>query len=112
MDGEVPGSAVSHVVPSLETVARELRKRYPPDPDVPHVVWKVLTTGESELEPEITDEDLRARAKDEMHFRLLTQLGIRSHMVIPLRARGRILGAVSLISMSRPYGPDDLALVE
>jgi PAS domain S-box-containing protein len=110
--GGIRQSAVSHVVPSLETLARELRKRYPPDPDQPHIVWRVLTTGESELEPEITDEDLRRRARDEMHFRMLTQLGIRSHMVVPLKARGRILGALSLIAMSQRYSPDDLALAE
>jgi GAF domain-containing protein len=110
--GDLRQMAVSHVVPSLETLARELRRRYPPDPDAPHVVWQVLTTGESELAPEITEDDLRARAMDEMHFKLLTQLGIRSHIVVPLKARGRILGAVSLVAMSHRYGPDDLALAE
>jgi len=109
---EIRQTAVSHVTPSMETLARELRNRYPPDPDVPHVVWRVLTTGDSELAPEISDEELRARAKDDMHFKLLTQLGIRSHIVVPLKARGRILGALSLISTSRRYGPDDLALAE
>jgi PAS domain S-box-containing protein len=109
---EIRQTAVSHVTPSMETLARELRNRYPPDPDAPHVVWRVLTTGDSELAPEVTEEELRARARDDMHFKLLTQLGIRSHIVVPLKARGRILGALSLISTSRRYGPDDLALAE
>jgi GAF domain-containing protein len=111
-DGTIRQTAVSHVTPSMEAVARELRTRYPPDPDLPHAVWKVLDTGESDLAEEISDEDLRARAKDQMHLKLLTELGIRSHMVVPLKARGRTLGAVSFVSMNRRYGQDDLTLAE
>jgi GAF domain-containing protein len=111
-DGTVRQTAVSHVVPSMEAVVRELRHRYPPDPDAPHAVWKVLMRGQSELAEEITEEDLRGRATDQMHLKLLTQVGIRSHMVVPLKARGRTLGAVSFVSANRRYGRDDLALAE
>ena len=47
-------------------------------------------------------------------MRLLLQLGIRSHIVVPLTARGRILGALSFISgdTDRRYGQEDLILAE
>jgi GAF domain-containing protein len=111
-NGAIRQAALAHVKAGAEAMARELRKRYPPDPDLPHPVWRVLRTGEPELAEEITQEDLRVRAVDELHLKLLTEVGIRSHMVVPLRARGRTLGAVSFVSAGQLYGPDDLALAE
>ena len=41
-------------------------------------------------------------------------IGLRSYMCVPLVARGRIIGALTLLSSSaqRRYGPDDTALAE
>ncbi len=44
----------------------------------------------------------------------MRELGLSSAMVVPLRARGRVLGALSLIATHgrAGYGPDDLAFAE
>lgn len=106
--------AVSHRDPSKEPLVRALRDAYPPEREPPHSIWKVLLSGQPELATEIGDHGLVARARDPMHVKLLRQLGIHSHMVVPLRARGRTLGAVSFVfgESPRTYEPKDLALAE
>ena len=113
-DGSVRRLAVAHVDPAKVAWARELQERYPPDPDAPRGVYQVLRTGRSEFYPEIPDALLVAAARDAEHLRLLRDLGFTSAMVVPLLARGRTLGAITLVSAEsgRRYRRDDLALAE
>nr|WP_166175806.1 PAS domain S-box protein [Rubrobacter tropicus] len=56
---------------------------------------------------------LEAAARDDEHRRLLQTLDLSSYMAVPLLARGRILGVITLVAESgRRYGPDDLELAE
>ncbi|MEX0766383.1 MAG: GAF domain-containing protein, partial [bacterium] len=111
--GAIRQVGIAHSDPSKESLVRELRLRYPPTPNPQHVILRVLRSGQAELTPEVTEADLRDRARDEAHFNLLRSLGIHSHMVVPLIARGRTLGAISFIGgPSRRYSAADLALAE
>src|SRR5690606_14829823 len=74
-------------------LAHALRKRYPTDPRT--VRW--TQQSEPELIPEVTDEMLVAGTLDAEHLRIMRGLGLRSAMVVPLVARGRTLGAITLI---------------
>ena len=67
---------------------------YPADPDAGQGLPFTIRTGESQLIPTVTDEMLEVGqiAQDEEHARILRELGFRSALVVPLRARGRILG--------------------
>ena len=103
---------VAHADPQRAAQARELRRRYPARDGEGSA--RVISTGEPELIPRIQDERLRMTAQDDEHFELLKNLGMRSTMVVPLRARGRIFGAITFAS-SRPdreYGKHDLVLAE
>ena len=102
--------AVVHSDPSRVQLAEELRLRYPPDPHMEQGVPKVLRTGEPELVPEIPEGLLERVAQDPEHLALLKELGLRSYMIVPLRARGQSLGAVSFVAAEsgRRYGRDDL----
>jgi PAS domain S-box-containing protein len=64
--------------------------------------------------PEVPDALLVAWAQDAEHLAMLRALGIASMMLVPLVARGRVLGAMSFVSSSheRLFGPDDLAFAE
>jgi PAS domain S-box-containing protein len=107
--------AVAHVEPAKVALARELQQRYPPDLEAPTGSANVaLRTGESELYAELTPELLERAGVDEEQVQLIRDLGMTSAMVVPLRARGRVLGALTLIATEgRPnYGPDDLAFAE
>ena len=103
---------VAHADPERAAMARELRRRYPPREGEGSA--RVITTGEPEIYQRIDDDMLRSSAQDEEHLELLRSLELRSAMVIPLRARGRIFGAITYVS-SKPgkeYGPEDLVLAE
>ena len=113
-DGSLRQLAVAHVDPLKVQFVRELRDRYPPDPDSRRGAPEVVRTGQPELLREIPDDLLVAAARDELHLDLIRELGLRSFMCVPLVARGRVLGAITLVQAEsgRTYGEDDLALAE
>jgi PAS domain S-box-containing protein len=112
--GSLHQLAVAHVDPSKEEMARELRRRYPPDERSTRGVREAIRTGQSMLVPEISDAQLAATARDPEHLAILRDLGFRSAMIVPLVARGRTLGAITLVSAESEhrYGADDLAMAE
>jgi PAS domain S-box-containing protein len=113
-DGSLHQVAVAHVDPGKEALVRRLRSRYPPDLNELHPILQVIHTARPVVAPVITPADQAARAVDEQHLDLLLQLDIRAHVVVPIIARGRCLGAISLVRSagSRPYEPADVALAE
>ncbi|MDQ4100070.1 MAG: PAS domain S-box protein [Chloroflexota bacterium] len=106
--------AVAHADPAKVAMAEELQRRYALDPDAPVGPSRVLRTGQPELVSEIPDDLLAAHAHDAEHLALLRGVGLRSYVVVPLRARGRILGTLTLIAAESGvrYGRQDLALAE
>jgi PAS domain S-box-containing protein len=106
--------AVAHIDPAKAEFARELGRKYPPDPDATLGIPNVLRTGKSEIYPRITDEILRARAIDEEHLRISLGLKLRSAMIVPLIARGRTLGAMTYVwaESEHTYTKDDLVIAE
>jgi signal transduction histidine kinase len=105
--------AVAHLDPTQADQARALPRRFERR-EAPVGVLRVLHTGEPELVPAVTDSLLRAAASEPEHPALLSRLQARSYMIIPLKARGHTLGAVTFVSgaSGRRYGPSDLALAE
>lgn len=108
--------AMAHADPAKEELARELRRRYPPSPEGPHphLLYTVIHSGVSVLEEEVTDEALAARAGNPEHLTMLRGVDIRSHMVVPMVLRGRVLGAISFVAglSGRRFTPEDLGLAE
>jgi signal transduction histidine kinase len=105
---------VAHIDPEKRELACALRQRYPEDPKANHGAPNVLRTGRSELFEQIPDQSLIAAAHDEAHLEILRKLKPKSMMIVPVIARGRTLGAVTLISAEsgRRYGQFDLTLAE
>ncbi len=106
--------AVEHVDPDKVRLALEMERRYPADRDAPGGAWQVMRTGESVLIPEVTDEMIVAAARDEEHLRLARQLSLRSALVVPLVARGRVLGVITWVcaESDRRYTDTDVAFAE
>jgi PAS domain S-box-containing protein len=112
-DGSTTAVAVAHLDPPKEELLRELRREYPPtEPE--HPVREALETGRSVFLPELSDDVIAAMAHDERHAAVIHELGNRSGVVVPLVARGRILGAITLGSIppAPPFTPEDVALAE
>jgi signal transduction histidine kinase len=74
----------------------------------------VLNTGQAELYPVVQPELQVAHVPDPEMLTRVRALGPRSLMIVPLLARDRTLGALTLArgASRRPYGADDLALAE
>ena len=112
--GTVPDVEVAHVDSEMVRHAAELRTRFPYDPDDRFGVARVIRTGEAEFHPDITPAEL-----DELHAgddvrKAIAALDLRSTIAVPLRKRGRVLGALqfAMTSTSRRYTTDDLALAQ
>ncbi|HEX6288742.1 MAG TPA: PAS domain S-box protein [Herpetosiphonaceae bacterium] len=110
--GSLQNLVVVHANPAKIQWANELQERYPAHPDTPRGKWHVLRTGQPELFSEMSDEMLVKAAHDEEHLRLLREVGFTSYICVPLIARKRTFGVITLISAEsgRRYDDDDLAL--
>ena len=100
--------------PAKVALAHEFRRRYPTDPNATDGAVAVLRTGEPLLVPEVTDAMIEATAVDAEHLRMLRALGMHSVMVVPLVARERALGRLTLISSSPAwhFRAEDLAFAQ
>ena len=113
-DGALHPVSAAHVHPERTPLVEELHRRYPVDPSSTMPQGEVLRSKKSLLISEITDEILLTGARDESHVRLLRRLEPRSVMIVPLTARERMIGIVTLV-LSNPakrYDEADLALAE
>jgi signal transduction histidine kinase len=113
-DGSMRRLAVIHPDASRQLLARKLEAGWPPERDDPVGVPRAMRTRRSEVIPHVTDEMLRAAARDPENLDTLRQLGIGSLMVVPLIARDEVLGAITFVGAStgHQYTEDDLDLAE
>ena len=87
---------ISHRDPSREELLRELRRRYPPETNEAHPVSVVLRTAAPLLIVDAREDALERAAVDAEHLSLYHALEAVSYIVVPLAARGRLLGTISL----------------
>ena len=95
-----------------ELEAALLRRR--PLPDAPVGLPRAIVSAESQLLASVTDEELRMIASSDEDFELLRALELRSALFMPLRARGRTVGALALGvgTSGRSYDQDDQLYAE
>ncbi|MFL5355611.1 ATP-binding protein [Archangium sp.] len=114
-DGTLCRLAVSHVDPARAELAWEMVRRYPLRPDAPHGPGAVLRTGHSVRVNDITDELTTRYAVDAQHLELLRDMGATATLVVPLHARGRTFGVLTLYYYERKsarYSAEDQRLAE
>ncbi len=111
-DGRLRQVVISHRSPEREELLREVRRRYPPEENESHPVSEVLRSGEPFLAEDARTEALSHAAVDEEHLALYRALEATSYIVVPLQARGRLLGTISLGTgeSRRRFGRADLDL--
>jgi len=110
----LPLVAVAHCDPLKEKWAIKLQHRYPANPNGSFGTPKVVRSGASEFYPQVSDSALVAAAHDAEHLELLRSVGIKSLLSVPMKTRGRTLGAISFVlaESDRSYTQADLALAE
>ncbi len=98
-DGSIETVAVAHEDPERIALARRLEEQLPRDPEAPYGVAAVIRTGEPQVVSEITDELIAEVLHDRPELlEVIRGLGLRSSVVVPLVARERILGALTLVT--------------
>jgi signal transduction histidine kinase len=102
-----------HWDPARRAFAEEYERRYPADWSGSPAV-RVAESGNSELYTDVTDDLLRTAARGDDHLEVIRTLGMRSVMVVPLSARGRRFGAMTLVAAEsdRRYSRDDVRIAE
>jgi PAS domain S-box-containing protein len=107
--------AIAHQDPEREALMRAWRERGTLGEAERVGMGTTFATGEAKLTPDIAPDDVvesaRERTGDE-GAELMEAIGPRSQIVVPLRARGRVLGALSLTmaESERRYTEGDLDL--
>ena len=111
---EIHRLAVYHPDSSRHALAAELQQQYPPSRGDLFGAPRILRTQQPELIPEVSAEMLGAAAHDKRHLEILRTLGFCTYMVVPLKARGRVLGAITFIGadVQQRYTPKDLLFAE
>ena len=104
-DGTFGVIASSHVDPRLEAAVHELRTSFPHGRR--RAVSDVLETGEALFVPSL---ERVVAAVEPPGASVLERLRIRSLMIVPLTARGRSFGTITLVSTLRAFAEEDLAL--
>jgi len=112
-DGSLRPVTLAHTDPLKREWASELQRRYPLKQNEAYGTPQVIRSGQSQFYPEISDLFLTAIAHDAEHLQILRELGLKSLICVPMKARGRTLGAISFVLTSdRLYTQADLALAE
>jgi PAS domain S-box-containing protein len=111
-DSTLRQMVISHRDPAREELLRELRRRYPPDTNEAHPVSVVLRSAAPLLIEDARLDALERAAVDAEHLSLYHALEAVSYIVVPLAARGRLLGTISLGTgeSGRRFGEADLEL--
>lgn len=95
-EGMIQRAAFAHPDPQVCARINARVNQYPLDTQSRHLVSFVIRTGATEFYETVSDQELKLAARDDEHFRVLhDQLGVRSYLCLPLRARGTVFGAVT-----------------
>lgn len=102
-DKQVRRIEIAHKDPDKIQLAHAFRRHYPPQDSDKGGLMEVLRTGQPQLYSKITDDMLVKGAKNEEHLQMIRSLGLNSVIIVPLIARGNILGAMTLVSAESAY---------
>ena len=88
--------AVAHIDPARAATVAALHARFPDDSGAAYGAPGVLRTGRAELVRHVWDTVARPADWNPTHRHLLREIGLRSSMIVPLTARGDVIGALTL----------------
>ncbi len=112
-EGALTRVAIAHADPAMVELGRQYLARYPEKLREERGLGRVLRTGEPEFIPAITHEMLAVLVADPGQRAMLEQLGLTASILVPLKSRGSVLGAVRLLAArGRDFHEDDLRLAE
>ena len=105
--------AVHHTDPGRIALLNSYLQQYPVDVNAPRGLARVLREGTTEHIPNIPDELLVAVTQSPEQLEMLRRLELRSYVSVPMTARGRVVGALSIASATpNRHGVEDVAFLE
>jgi len=107
-DGTTRQVTSVHPDPDTEALLLELRRRYRAEKRGSEGTGHVIATGAPELARDVTGQVAIDLAEGEVET--YRRMSPRSYMIVPLTARGSIIGALTLLSLreGRNYNESDL----
>ena len=113
-DGSVNQLAAAHAEEEKEVLLGRLKEHRRFGEEASGSTAEVLRTGQSVLLPDLPDATFYERELEGEHLEIVTRLEPRSLMCVPLLARGKTRGAITLVSsrLDRRYDEEDLLLAE
>jgi len=104
----------SGVDPRIAAALESLHRAYPAHAESPQPRGRVLHSGDALLIADVSDEALGAGEVGESYGVAVHALALQSAMFVPLVARDRIIGVLTLATRppTRHYGPADLVTAE
>ena len=113
-EGRLRRVATTHVNSEKRELLERLRLEYPASEESPQPAGRVLRSGVPELLVDVTPDVVAAHTLDSEHASLIRAVGIRSHLAVPLVARGQTIGVISLgvTESAKRYGAQDVTLAQ
>ncbi len=110
--GRIQRVAAKHRDQRMQPLVDRLLHEFGPAADSQHPAPTVIKNALVQFSPTMSDEFLRATCRNDEHFELVRRLGFQSYITVPLLARSRVLGALTLISTDeqRRYGEEDVGV--
>jgi len=110
--GQVRRAHVVHGDPAKQELAERLGAH--PRQQSRYITRRAIERGEPELVATVSEDFLRSIAEDDDHLAILRGLELASLLIMPLRAHGRVLGALALARGpgATPYTQADLLLAQ
>ncbi|HEY8583473.1 MAG TPA: GAF domain-containing protein, partial [Capillimicrobium sp.] len=111
-DGALRAAGAASRAEGADATLRRTRLRHPVPSDAPHPVAQVARTGEPLLLRTISREQLDDWATAPEHREVMRRLDYRTAIIVPLTARGRLIGTLALVGLAgRPaFDDEDLAV--
>jgi PAS domain S-box-containing protein len=119
VDVALPGGAIRNVAttladPRMSGRIHEMRRRHPPSVRRGGIVADVVRTGRARLYRSPEALGGAAAEADAAELEVVRAFGLTSAIIVPMTARGRTLGAMTLATdgSGRTFDDDDLVLAE
>jgi len=112
-EGSLSWGWSAHRDPACDSVVADLRPYVPDLTTNAHPWAAAINSGQTQVIEVVNDEYLRSIARDDTHLALLRDLAPTSFIIIPLAARGRVLGSLLFATNSasgRRYNGHDGAI--
>lgn len=112
--GQIKEITASHIDPERERLVQALYDGYKDISTTTHGLHKLLESGQPELISEVNGSVLRVVEGNAEVLHIIRELGLKSYMGMPLIARHRVIGALTLSSTQpdRYYTQEDFLFAQ